>query len=241
MNRTAGALAVIIGLSGITAQTRAEDSEVGDELSAAEIAEGSAASKPGKFRLYGGARLGFGGEVETDPEGGMKSDDDLLTTFGGQIGADYVVMDYVALGAELRVAGLNSDGRDDADIGRDLFVDVLIKPRVRYPVLDTFEVYGTLPLGVTFISVNGDLEDKLEAGVGGASVDVSAGPGFTLGVGAGATYFMTQHVGINAEMAYLLYWYSTEAKVSFAGGSMKSESDISLGQFSLLANLVFAL
>lgn len=234
MNRTLSAIAITLGLTGLTAQASAQDEALQEEgtveLSDASVDGGAVGTGQGKLRLYGGLRLGFGGEIETEVEGGGKGDDDLLATFGAQAGVDYVLMDYVALGGELRLAGVSSDGRDDADIGRDLFIDVVFKPRGRYALADMpLEVYGTLPLGVTFISVNSDIED------------VTAGPGFTLGIGGGATYFFTDKLGVNAEMAYLMYWFGSESELPAIAGGGKIEADNSFGQLTLFANLVYAL
>lgn len=220
------------GLVCVSVSASAQDEAVQEtgevELSSADM-DGAAAGSAGPLRFYGGFRIGFGGEVENDPDGGTSSDDDLLATPGLQLGADYVLMDYFAAGAELRFGWTNSDFRDDNDVGRDLFVDIDVKPRGRYQLSNIpLEVYATLPLGLTLIATNDDTEDL----TGGN--ELSQGPGFNLGIGGGATYFFSDHLGVNAEMAYLLYWWGAEVD---NGG----ESDLSAGQFTLFFNAVYAL
>ncbi len=185
------------------------------------------------LRLYGGLRLGLGGEAEFDPDDGLTVKDDLLTTLGGQVGCDAVLMEHLALGGELRLAGVNTDGRDDNDYGSDLVIDLVLKPRVRFAPTATFEIYGMLPFGLTLINTNDDLNSDL--------VDTSQGPGFNLGPGGGVTYFFADNVGINFEMAYIMYWYGWTQEATAFGRSVKQEADISWGQFTLFANLVLAL
>lgn len=219
MKRMAAVLSVLAA-TAFAPSAEAQDLEVGGGT------EDMGGSGDRTLRLYGGLRLGFGGELEIDPERGPSADDDLLSTIGGQAGVEYVLMDYVSLGGELRLAGINTDSRDDLDIGSDLFIDAVFKPKGRFALNDQLELYGTLPIGLTFISASDDLGD-----------DYSAGPGFNLGIGAGASYFFTDSLGINAEAAYLLYWYGAENE-TLAGDI---EADNSLGQFTLFANAVFAL
>jgi hypothetical protein len=235
MNRTFGAIAITLGLTDLTAHASAQDEALQEEgiveLSDASVAGGDVGASQGKLRLYGGLRLGFGGEIEVEPEGGGSVDIDLATTFGGQVGADYVLMDYVALGGELRLGSVTIDDEDNDDVGRDLYIDVVFKPRGRYVLSGIpLEVYGTLPLGVTFINLNSDVDENS-----------SAGPGFTLGIGGGATYFFTDKLGVNAEMAYLMYWFGSETELPAALGGAKFEADNSFGQLSLFANVVYAL
>ena len=236
MNRTLSAIAITLGLTGLTAHASAQDEALQEEGSV-ELSEAPAAATgaQGKLRVYGGLRLGFGGEVEFKPDGGgATSKDDLLLTLGGQGGVDYVIMDFFALGGELRLAGVNTESRDDADIGGDVIIDVAVKPRGRYALSGIpLEIYGTLPIGVSFIKTSGDLNK--------GGVEFSQGPGLNLGIGAGATYFFTDNLGINGEMAYLMYWYGATSEATFAGVKTKAEADISFGQLSLFANLVYAL
>jgi hypothetical protein len=219
------------------AQDEAEQEEGVVELSAdtnTQVGEpvGPTASPRGPLSVYGGLRLGFGGNLHTEiDDTGFDGDDDMLATIGLQGGADYILMDYFAVGGELRLAWLNSETRDDGDIGRDLFIDIAVKPRGRYAFNNIpLEVYGAMPLGITFIATNGDIDDNTNG-------DVSQGPGFNLGFLAGATYFFTDHMGINGEMGGLMYWYGAD----FDAPAGKFSSSNRIGQFNLFANFVYAL
>jgi hypothetical protein len=241
MSKTCSVLLSAALCASGTATAFAQDPEEGVvELSAdtnegvageaeADADVGSPAGARGPLSVYGGLRLGFGGELSfEDDDTGFEGEDDMLATIGLQAGADYVIWDYIAVGGELRLAWVNTEGRDEADpsIGRDTYIDVVAKPRGRYAFDNIpLEVYGTLPLGITFIATNGDLED------------VSQGPGFNLGVGAGATYFFTDKMGVQGEMAYLMYWYGSEVEVL----GTTAEGSNYHGQFNLIANFVYAL
>ncbi len=210
MKRMQSFLVISLGLLGLASTATAQD-----------------------LRLYGGLRFGVAGEAEFEADNGASADEDLLTTFGGQVGLDYLLMEHLALGGELRLAGVNTEPRDDLDVGRDLIIDIVLKPRVRFALSEAFEIYGTLPFGLTLISTNDDLSSSV--------VDTSQGPGFNLGVGGGVTYLFTDRVGINFEMAYLMYWYGQTTEATVLGRTGKREIDVSWGQFTLFANLVFAL
>ena len=62
------------------------------------------------------------------------------------------------------------------------------------------EVFGSLPLGLTVPSINDDW-----------SADGKAG--FTLGFGAGVSYFFTGKLGFGGELLYLKHWIGWDSRV----------------------------
>jgi len=178
---------------------------------------------PGPLTVYAGARLGFGGDADYDPGGS----DELITTFGLQAGADYVIMDYFALGGEIRMGAFNTDNNDDLDNGRSLLFDFVVRPRGRYVFAGMpLEVFGTLPVGLSVPSINDDWNADGKAG-------------FTLGFGAGANYFFSERLGVGGELLYLKHWIGWESRV--ASGTVNIiEEDVSLGQINFVGNMIYA-
>lgn len=136
------------------------------------------------FRLYGGMRLGVGGNRK------MKGwpEDDLKNTVGVQLGATYVFpkLPYLAFGGEVRFGGFKVKDVDD----RKKIWDFSLKPRVRYDLKTLpLEIYGALPVGLSLL---GD--------------DVGA----NLGIMGGVGHFFTEQIGICGEMGWQMHWISKD-------------------------------
>ena len=189
-------------------------------------APGGGTISPGKLRILGGLHFGGGGDLRADPDGGGGTSEDALSPHVGlQAGVDYVMMDYFALGGELRATFFNVKDFDDLDIGRSTFIDINIKPRGRYAFEFPLEVYGMLPMGLSIAALNDDQP-------------FDGGAGFNLGFGGGATYFFTDKIGVNSEMAAVWHWFSAEADVPFAG---TVDYGMRTAQFYMFLNFVYAL
>jgi hypothetical protein len=207
---------------GLVGEAQVTESSVSADTSGGGGGGGGTTLSNGSIALWGGFRLGVGGGADSDPGG----EDDLNATFGLQIGGEYVVWDYVAVGGELRWATLTTETAADFDQDRFSLIDVVVKPRGRY-VIDKIglEVYGTMPLGITFASMPDPLDGKA---------------GFTLGIGAGAIYMFTDMIGINAEMAWYGHWFNAEGPAGLGIGDV--DFDLSTSQFQLfIINAVFVL
>jgi opacity protein-like surface antigen len=206
--------------------TRAQDDEYAEEMG--EEVDGDASTKPtsipGPLALFAGVRLGFGGTADYDPG----ASEDLVTTFGLlQAGADYVVMDYFAIGGELRLARWGTDWTDDLGYGRSWLIDFVARPRGRYVLSQVpLELYGTLPLGLSIPGIHDDWSATGKAG-------------FTFGIGAGANYPLTDTWMIGGEMIYLKHWIGLESQV--VSGGVQPDLDLALGQFNLAAYVYYAL
>lgn len=182
---------------------------------------------PGKLRILGGLHFGGGGEVHVDPEGPGSAEADLRPLVGLQAGVDYVLMEYFALGGELRLTWWKPDDNDlgAGDVGRSMFFDIDVKPRGRYQFRNIpLEVYGTLPMGLSIAAINDDL-------------NMDGGAGFNLGLGAGATYFFTSRLGVNAEMLGVWHWFDGEIN----GVINDVDTDNRAAQFYFMINGVFAI
>jgi hypothetical protein len=186
----------------------------------------SASINPGKLRILGGLHFGGGGDLRIDPDGGGGTlESSLAPVVGLQGGVDYVMMDYFALGGELRATFFNTSDGADGDLGRSTFIDLDVKPRGRYVFDFPLEVYGTLPMGLTIAAINDDW-------------NADGGAGFNLGFGGGANYFFTDKIGVNAEMAAIWHWFGAEYPTGF-GTSV--DAALRTAQFYMFLNFVYAI
>jgi hypothetical protein len=215
-------------------ETGAVEASTTTPVASADAPAGSAIN-PGKLRILGGLHFGGGGELRSDPEVGPTSEDSLRPIVGLQAGADYVMMDYFAIGGEFRLSWFNTTDYDDLDIGRSLFVDINVKPRGRYVFDFPLEVYGTLPMGLSIAALSNDIE---EAAAGVGITDIKGGAGFNLGFGGGANYFFTDKLGVNSEMLAVWHWFGSEVETTFG---TSTEAKNRTAQFYLFLNFVYAL
>lgn len=227
--RTLGVLAVTAACA-LASPAWAQDQETG-AVSVSASASGPRASSSrggsrhaGKLRINGGLHFGGGGEWELDSEGPGGFEDNLDPLVGLQAGVDYVLMEYFALGGEMRLTWWRPD--DDeflGEIDRSMFFDLNIKPRGRYEFdRIPLEVYGTLPMGLSVAAMNDD-------------TGLDTGAGFNLGFGGGATYFITSRIGVNAEMLGVWHWFDADTDAA------DIDTDNRTAQFYFLLNAVFAL
>lgn len=205
--------------AGTTAQ--AQDQEAGEvvierPLRRVEPRARRSYGRPGPLRVFGGFSLAVGGDLQVEGRDGP----DLDATVGLQGGVDYVVMDYFAIGGEMRFLFPKYDGYDD----RHFLWDLVVKPRGRYEFANLpLEVYGALPIGLTVAGLDGPAEGK---------------PGFTIGLLGGATWFFTENIGVNAEVGWMFHKFGGE----LGFGRWRTEYDYKMNQFLLLCpNFVWAL
>jgi len=231
MLRTAGGAALVAVLVwSVVADARAQDEEsyaeaeleVNDDPELGDVSS-APTSIPGPLTVFGGVRLGLGGEIDFDPNGTA----DMITSLGLQGGADYVIMDYFAIGGELRITSWGTDVQDDLDNGRSLLFDFVARPRGRFVFEGMpLEAYGTLPLGLSIPSINADWNADGKAG-------------FTLGFGVGANYFLSDKLGFGGELIYMKHWIGYDSTI--AAGTGTADVGLALGQINFVGNLIYAL
>jgi hypothetical protein len=182
--------------------------------------------KPNPFQLYGGFRVGVGGSItesgeEDDSE--YEEDTDLENTIGFQAGATYA-LPFFALGGEVRLNAMKIDGLSD----RLKIWDFAFKPRARFelPTLP-LEVYGALPVGLSVLQESESESNYVEKDLGA-----------NLGIMFGATYYVSEKVGINAEMGWQMHFFKNEEEDDYSDSTTYKTR---VGQWTLLStSIVFA-
>lgn len=190
-----------------------------------------------------GAKImfGLGGEVETEadfavnapiigPIGARGSvDDDMEATAGIGLTFEAPFHKYLTAGGMLAVLSWNSEARDDNNIDRYTMLDLDGFIKVRIPLsIDamTFEPYLMLPLGLSFNFPGEDDADEVNTGVGWNS-----------GLLLGAILFVSDSIGLNAELGYTVHYVNHE--IDLAGPDR--DFDLSIGQGAFNLGIVVAL
>lgn len=191
---------------------------------------------PGKLRVFLGARIGVGG--------GFRSNGEEYTwtarpTPGAQLGADYAVWKYFAVGLETRLAWAKQIFAKH----EYMFWDLALKPRVLYRVKpQPIEIYLAVPGG---LSVNKPGDQLVESGTG-AFVKEKGKVGATVGIVAGASYFFTDRWALNAELGWNWNFMRIGTYVTrvIAQGlptmRVPTDAKVRLGQAVLAINALYA-
>jgi hypothetical protein len=188
---------------------------------------------PGKLRLFVGPRLGLGGTFH--PKG--FSPDRIYAaapTLGAQLGADYVLMKYFALGLETRLSWLE----ETSSKSQYMVWDLLLKPRVQYKIKPyPIEIYLAVPGG---LSMNKPGDQKVVKNDGTATKEKGK-IGASLGIFGGASYFFNDDWALNAELGWnwtFLRFDTWVTEVGLPGTPSRrvpSSAKVTVGQLTLLA------
>jgi opacity protein-like surface antigen len=196
-------------------------------------------------RLHLGAGVGVAGEAEAEYDDIDEEDQpdgaDLAPTYGVHAGIEVPLHDYFTLGAEFGLSFWNPEDAVDPPAGVDKIdrqkqLDVLARPKLRLMPVEGLELYGVVPVGLTYYIPSSDLDEEED----GYKYEVDGGVGFAVGVSAGVTYFVTEHIGLTGEAGYLYRKFGTKETASGGGVSDSIEGKISFGQVQLRAGLAIA-
>ncbi|HKU41564.1 MAG TPA: hypothetical protein VJR89_25580 [Polyangiales bacterium] len=182
-----------------------------------------------RLRLGAGLALGFGGEASARVGDEDEDPTDLLPTLGFALSFEAPVHEYISLGVLAQYGAWNIEPFDDQGIGRSTLWDLALFPRVRHTLVvdnHNLEIYAGLLLGVSHAALNDALE--LESGTD------TAATGLMLGARAGAAYFISDKIGLTAELGYQHNAFTFDASVG-------DELELSLGQLRLSTGILLVL
>lgn len=199
------------------------------------LLQASAASAQRRDRLdvpYFAAKLmlGVGGEAEFEAVEG-----DLELSWGGGFAYMHPLHRYFALGGQLSFQSWQTEAGDNADLDRNVYVDLALVPQGKLPLSRDVELQLSLPLGpmLNFIG-----EDEVGvAGLGMGEVDTALG--FAIGVMAGVRFALSDDVGLLAEFGYVVHGFEHEVTGSSPIGSVSADFEVDLSQFALNFGLTF--
>lgn len=187
---------------------------------------------PGKWRVFLGARFGIGGGFQ--PKGLDAGIYTAKPTPGAQLGADYVLWKYIALGLETRFSWI-----EQKSVSYEyLLWDLVLKPRIFYRIKPyPVEIYLAVPGG---LSVNHPGKQQV-ATQDGRSVREKGKPGAAVGIMGGASYFFTDAWALNAELGWNWNFMRVDTWAAQPGPPgvptlrVPLEAKIKFGQLTLLA------
>lgn len=188
------------------------------------------ASAADNDKLFIGASTGLGGEFEgdfdTDVPFGILDfdiDDDMETSWGGFLHYESPVHRHFAIGGRLGFLGFNTEGRADEDWSRNWAINADIAPKLRFPISGVpIELYATTPVGLSVLFASSDWEDE--------DVEFDPGVSWNLSILGGASFLITDEIGVFAEGGWMLQ------NVNWNGETSDGAVNIDLeGEFSQVA------
>ena len=185
-----------------------------------------ASGEPGPWRLYAGLRIGVGGTITNTAEEDDQKDNPYWArvTPGFDIGADYVLWRFFALGLETRF-----DWTAIKDGTKFMLWSLALKPRVKHQLKAIpLEVYAAVPFGLSITAPKLD-ESKAKAGA-------------MLSLAAGATYFLNAHWALAAELGWTWHWMRFEGirNPPVPGLPLEREYKARFNQMALVVNALYA-
>lgn len=181
--------------------------------------------------------LHFGGEgdVESTAFGVTGSaTDDLDPAYGLGVAYMHPLVDFFTLGGQLSVVSWNGESANDADVDRNLYVDLSLVPQLNFDVA-IVELYLNVPIGFTLDFIG----DDASFGNDIASASVGTGLGYHFGILLGARLGLAKSFGLLGEIGYMAHSFSHEVEGMVLGATATDDFDVSLGQLVLNLGLYF--
>ena len=207
--------------------------------------------------------LGGSGSVETDSVsfGNVnvtvgnpgKNSAKLLPSYG--LAAQYMLAlhRYFALGGQLGLMTWKTGGESaclasnagtcavtvngNSNASRNLDLDLDVVPQGRLPISNTFELYLSLPIGLTLDFWNQPEASTSITGIASADVKTNTALGFNVSLLAGARFALAEHFGLFTEVGFTHRQFSHEVTttgslVGIAIPSAKANAHLTLDQFA---------
>jgi hypothetical protein len=179
--------------------------------------------------------LGLGGEVEMEaPLGSFE--DDLELSWGAGLQYMARLHRHFALGGLLGFQSWQSDGRDDANLDRNVLVDFAVVPAAMLALSGEVELYLALGLGLSMDFIG---DNAVSFGGGLVNAEIDEAIGFALLPVLGVRFALSRDVGLLAELGYSLHSYEHEAEGTVGGVTGTTDFDLDLGQLALNFGVFF--
>ena len=166
--------------------------------------------------LHAGANVGLGGRVVWEDWAPPFRTGHLAPTYGGYAGVEALLHRHFTLGAEVGLNAWNGSSMDK-DWDRQKQIDVVLRPLVPFSPVPKLELYGVIPLGITYCIPARDL-DATDEEIW-LRYAWSGGPGFSVGAAIGARFFFVDHFGLIPEVGYLYRKFKIQEEESTAARS----------------------
>jgi outer membrane protein len=162
----------------------------------------------GNFFVQGSSSLGFNSEKYTYISDGTSTESSKSTSFRFRPKAGYFIMDNLPVGLDIYVNSYKSKSIGDDRVSTNS--DFTFGPFARYYFLQQDKL---MPMAEIYAGL-GSSKDKTT----GSSYDSESKYGvFEFGIGAGASYFITDHVAFDLLLSYYVDRYNLKSETSPAG------------------------
>jgi hypothetical protein len=180
------------------------------------------------------AKLSFTAADGTPVTESDSGDRDLALSYGGGAQLDVPLHRHFSVAPQIRLTAWRPDlAENDRNA---LFLDFLVAPRLRFPVVlgegSIGVPYVQVPLGISYV----DLPN------GGQQANLSVSPAFAVGISGGFLALLSKHVGLALELGWLSRSFSVDYDIETGGAPaiIALESDWSVTQVTLQLGLTIA-
>jgi hypothetical protein len=157
-----------------------------------------------------GASLGKGDNDKDIVVESHQADSGLNVAFAAEVGYLFSLQRYFALGPAFGVHTWRSDRARAAGEDTSTGLDLSVVPQARLPLSDSFELYVSLPLGIT-LSLLSEYKNWIEQppnDMVGVAEDVDPSYGWGFGAYVGVRLLLTGSFGVLTELGYQRYAFS---------------------------------
>jgi hypothetical protein len=181
-------------------------------------------------------QLGIAGEVEIETAAGS-GEDDLELSWGAAVQYMARLHKHFALGGLLGFESWQSEGRDDADLDRNLLFDLAVVPQGVFPVGEDLELYLALGIGLSLDTIG---DDQINIGGTLVSAEIDSALGLAVLPVLGVRFAVSRDIGLLAELGYSLHSYEHEIDATvIAVGGGSTDFDVELGELALNFGVTF--
>ena len=174
------------------------------------------------------------GEVEVDGVPGSAKGD-LELRYGVGVQYQHPLHEFISLGGQIALHSWQTEAGDDANLDRNLLLDVSLVPALRYAVERDIELYLAVPVGLTLDFIGEDTS----VAAGDASAEVGTGIGFNLALMPGVRFALSDGFGLLAEIGYSLHSFSHEVTGAVGALGASYDFDVTLSELAINLGVFF--
>jgi hypothetical protein len=203
-----GSATLVVAVIGICLAASGGAAQTTTKLPAAYVAVKGGLAPAGSVNADAeGASLGDGDDnlpIVLEPVNGNSG---LNVSFAAEVGYLFSLHPYFALGPAFGLHTWRSD-QGSAE-GVSIGLDLSLVPQARLPVSETFEVYFSVPLGITLSLLN---EYKAWVTGPGVAEDVDPTYGWSFGAYLGLRWAISGSFGLLTELGYQRYAFTHDVE-----------------------------
>lgn len=172
----------------------------------------------GKFFIQGSSSIGFSSEKYTYTSGGTSTESSKTTHFSFSPKAGYFVIDNLPVGLAINVSTYKTKAISGSNESHSN--DLTIGPFARYYFLPQDKLK---PMAELYFGVGGSKDKSTSSGYNSESKYGI----FEYSIGAGASYFVSDHIAFDFLLSYNSYKYNLKSETNSSGVKSTTSTDSS--------------